>query len=440
MSQMNVNSRTTFTEIATTFQATGKGSDDHHIRFDNAKTLYTSKDASIAGPAKTLGGVVSTVTFGSVKQLEKYGSDRLEQRASKQSEGATYIKQAIDREFGFGVADRVFANIQQKNQHVNLNQGVTPGDLAAIKKEITNVTQQDIVFFNTATPQQHFDAALDILAQFRKMKDPPSDLAIKFQDHVRKADQGGDKEVHKQLMLLVKTCALNEGTDVHDSNLLFRANTDRALVLRAGNFSHIPDSLECGLKNAIERADDHHKLLQCDPSKINKADIPFGSTAEEVAKENAQLMITDFNKFLSDIGVGGLGTMNRVVTSLPQEMCDCMRATYDGIKASPHGDAEALKQVGANLFLRMINPMLITPGGSPPTQPHELSSEKLNPDTQKNLVLLTKIVQNLANGVDFGEKEKHMTVFNDALHAHHDGMEMFTKLVISRGRPTSELG
>jgi hypothetical protein len=55
MPQMNVQAGTTFTDIYTQFQPTGAKSDDKHVRFENAKGLYTSQKASTAKISAFLG-------------------------------------------------------------------------------------------------------------------------------------------------------------------------------------------------------------------------------------------------------------------------------------------------------------------------------------------------------------------------------------------------
>jgi hypothetical protein len=53
--------------------------------------------------------------------------------------------------------------------------------------------------------------------------------------------------------------------------------------------------------------------------------------------------------------------------------------------------------VGGFLFLRFICPVLVSPEG--------LNIENLSKESRRTLVLISKILQNLANGIDFGRKE-----------------------------------
>ena len=67
--------------------------------------------------------------------------------------------------------------------------------------------------------------------------------------------------------------------------------------------------------------------------------------------------------------------------------------------------------LGAFIFLRFISPALV----SPETIDIELPSDHVA--IRRGLLVITKIMQNLANNVRFG-KEAHMMCFNDFLEAN----------------------
>ena len=67
--------------------------------------------------------------------------------------------------------------------------------------------------------------------------------------------------------------------------------------------------------------------------------------------------------------------------------------------------------LGAFIFLRFISPALV----SPETIDIELPSD--NTAIRRGLLIITKIIQNLANNVRFG-KEVHMMCFNDFLQSN----------------------
>ena len=62
--------------------------------------------------------------------------------------------------------------------------------------------------------------------------------------------------------------------------------------------------------------------------------------------------------------------------------------------------------VGGYLILRVVNPAIVTP------EAHGLLDAPPPPALRRALVLVSKLVQNAANGVEFGAKEAYMKPFN----------------------------
>jgi hypothetical protein len=114
----------TFTEIQNRFSM-DQGGKDHNIRFQDGRGLYTSDKASLA----------------SVKNLFGF-SAQLEARATKRDDGVTQIKQAIDRQYGNGMADRVLQHINQ-HQGRDLAGGMKRSDLGLIRQTADEIRQQD---------------------------------------------------------------------------------------------------------------------------------------------------------------------------------------------------------------------------------------------------------------------------------------------------------
>jgi neurofibromin 1 len=66
--------------------------------------------------------------------------------------------------------------------------------------------------------------------------------------------------------------------------------------------------------------------------------------------------------------------------------------------------------VGAFIFLRFFNPAIVSPDSE------NLCRNIENPKIRRALLLVTKVIQNLANNVLFGAKEPYMIVLNDFLN------------------------
>lgn len=61
-------------------------------------------------------------------------------------------------------------------------------------------------------------------------------------------------------------------------------------------------------------------------------------------------------------------------------------------------------------------------------------TEPPSPESRRLLILMTKVLQNLSNDVEFGLKEPHMAKLNDFIHSNREKLDQFFKaLVVSRG-------
>lgn len=102
-------------------------------------------------------------------------------------------------------------------------------------------------------------------------------------------------------------------------------------------------------------------------------------------------------------------------------MCICLRQVL--CKKYPNSDTN-LKAVGTVIFLRFINPAIVSP--------YEASIVDRQPAqrTLRGLMLVSKILQNIANNVEFS-KEEHMLPFNDFVRTQFEPLKRWVSDISS---------
>ena len=75
--------------------------------------------------------------------------------------------------------------------------------------------------------------------------------------------------------------------------------------------------------------------------------------------------------------------------------------------------------VGGYIFLRYFCPSLISP------ENYGLSSKKLDASSRRMFILIAKILQNLANDVEFGAKERHMSQLNELITQNKEKIRQY---------------
>lgn len=102
-------------------------------------------------------------------------------------------------------------------------------------------------------------------------------------------------------------------------------------------------------------------------------------------------------------------------------MCICLRQVL--CEKYPNSDTN-LKAVGTVIFLRFINPAIVSPyeAGIVDRQPSQR--------TLRGLMLVSKILQNIANNVEFS-KEEHMLPFNDFVRTQFEPLRRWVSEISS---------
>lgn len=111
-----------------------------------------------------------------------------------------------------------------------------------------------------------------------------------------------------------------------------------------------------------------------------------------------------------------LGHITRSLANMPKKIRVLARIVHRGVHRR-FPDAAAVS-VGGMFFLRFVCPALVNPRSW-------LAEGQVSSQGSRNLLLMTKLVQNLANGALFGRKEEFMVPLNAFLLKHRPAMEQF---------------
>lgn len=99
-----------------------------------------------------------------------------------------------------------------------------------------------------------------------------------------------------------------------------------------------------------------------------------------------------------------------------RSMCHCLYQVLS--KRFPNLLQNNIGAVGTVIFLRFINPAIVSP------QELGIVGKQVPSSVKRGLMLMSKILQNIANHVEFS-KEQHMLCFNDFLRAHFEAGRRF---------------
>ncbi|XP_030756453.1 neurofibromin isoform X2 [Sitophilus oryzae] len=146
-------------------------------------------------------------------------------------------------------------------------------------------------------------------------------------------------------------------------------------------------------------------LLNDEPSQSFEVDPARLDSTEDI-EENRQNLVALTQKVFDAI----VCSADRFPPQL-RSMCHCLYQVLS--KRFPQFPQNNIGAVGTVIFLRFINPAIVSP--------HEMGIvvKQVPNHIRRGLMLMSKILQNIANHVEFS-KEQHMLPFNDFLKAHFE--------------------
>ncbi|KAG8298105.1 Neurofibromin 1 [Homalodisca vitripennis] len=188
---------------------------------------------------------------------------------------------------------------------------------------------------------------------------------------------------------------------------LFRGNSlgskIMAFCFKIYGACYLQSLLEPLVRPLIE---DQAPSLEVDPARLG--------TGEDI-EENRRNLIALTQKVFDAI----VSSADKFPPQL-RSMCHCLYQVLS--KRFPQVPQNNIGAVGTVIFLRFINPAIVSP------QEMGIVGKVVPQPVKRGLMLMSKILQNIANHVEFS-KEQHMIPFNDFLRAHFEvGRRFFIQI------------
>ncbi|KJE97414.1 hypothetical protein CAOG_07280 [Capsaspora owczarzaki ATCC 30864] len=194
--------------------------------------------------------------------------------------------------------------------------------------------------------------------------------------------------------------------EVEDANGLFRNNTVPIKIIAEYLKSVGEGFLKVVLKKPLKKILEIKTTLEVNMNKAKDLTVP-------VMKKN-------FDKLLSFVEM--------MLEEITKSVSACPRAffTLFHIISNEVGKVRPDKvdiAIGGFIFLRYFCPAIVSPEG------FNLVKQPVTPEARKNLILISKTLQNMASGVEFGENEPYMLNANQLLRDSKLGVHLYLQLL-----------
>ncbi|XP_045770385.1 neurofibromin [Maniola jurtina] len=200
----------------------------------------------------------------------------------------------------------------------------------------------------------------------------------------------------------VEVCAVSDCMQT-----LFRGNSlgskIMAFCFKIYGYGYLHNLLEPLISALLDQADCNPNLsFEVDPARLDPGqDIEINrNNLRDLTREVFDRIVNSADKFPSQL----------------RSMCHCLYQVLS--KRFVQFPQTSVGAVGTVLFLRYINPAIVSP------QEMGIVNRPIPPHIKRGLMLMSKILQNIANHVEFS-KEQHMLPFNDFLREHFEAGRKF---------------
>ena len=226
-------------------------------------------------------------------------------------------------------------------------------------------------------------------------------------------DQFGADEEHN-LHELFDNLISDEFETIKDNEKgsFLRANTATTKMLtsygkRRAGASYLGSALRPPLLKLIDAAvADGQNCTEINPAKI-KDEI----RAQSVEDPAVQALLEKRLNFLIELVEGLVASLIETSSTVPYGIrFICRSILRHSVKRFPDAsDEERATLVGGFIYLRLMNPCVVDPHVA------GLLTDPVPANARRSLVMVAKIMQNLSNHVEFGEKEPWMAPLNQSL-------------------------
>jgi len=224
-------------------------------------------------------------------------------------------------------------------------------------------------------------------------------------------------DAYGKLYPIIQLTISQEVAATADPSTLFRGNSVATKLMTA--FTRLAGIayIQRTLKELIREVIADPKDFEVDPDKL--------SSQEELPNHIAKLKRTSLS-FLQAI----FNSVDWIPSAFKVISCQLME---DVSKKFPES---RFKAIGSFLFLRVLCPAIMSPSSVGICKEEEITNE-----SRRALILISKILQNLANGVSFSKKERFMTVFEDIMNENTSAIQQFYETLakpLSNENPNKE--
>eukprot|EP00011_Vannellida_sp_DIVA3-517-6-12_P006707 CAMPEP_0114622840 /NCGR_PEP_ID=MMETSP0168-20121206/9942_1 /TAXON_ID=95228 ORGANISM="Vannella sp., Strain DIVA3 517/6/12" /NCGR_SAMPLE_ID=MMETSP0168 /ASSEMBLY_ACC=CAM_ASM_000044 /LENGTH=1801 /DNA_ID=CAMNT_0001834063 /DNA_START=22 /DNA_END=5428 /DNA_ORIENTATION=+ len=203
-------------------------------------------------------------------------------------------------------------------------------------------------------------------------------------------------EANERVLDLIKAAIAAEVRKTEQANTLFRLNSMATKLMvqycKLIGVDYLRASVGPEIKNLIASP----VQAECDPAKL-----PPGQNLEA----NQQTVIASAERFLDDI--------EKSIDICPAPFREICAYLKEEVGAKFPGAEHTA--IAGFMFLRFLCPAIIAPDGF-----RVVTTKITDKDVRRSFVLVTKVLQNLANRVRFGNKEPYMLCMNSVIDKHID--------------------